>query len=89
MGHEDEDIIILSISLPSEGGPPLDKMVANGVYGSTREEVARHLICGRLRIKAGPRLPQQAATVVVEATGGDTPDGPPDPVPPGGPEPTQ
>ena len=70
MGHEDEDIIILSISLPTECNVPLDNMVTNGAYGSTREEVARHFICSRLGVdpNARPKLPEQAAETAVEAT---------------------
>ena len=66
---DDEAVIILSVSLPAECNTPLDNMVANGAYGSTREEVARHFICSRLGVdpNAVPDLPEQAAEAAVEA----------------------
>ena len=40
MGHEDEDIIILSVSVSPRVAARLDNLI--GIKGATREEVASH-----------------------------------------------
>ena len=66
MGHEDEDIIILSVTLPGGCVTPLDNLVAAGSYGSSREDVALHFICRALGVDPRPQLPD--ALPHVEAT---------------------
>ena len=58
MSHEEEDdIIILSVTLPSGCGDPLDNLANAGSYGSSREDVARHFICRALGVDPRPQLP--------------------------------
>ena len=42
--------IKIEIELPAECTAPLDNLVENGAYGSTREVVVRHFICSRLGV---------------------------------------
>lgn len=78
MSHDEDGgaIIILSISLPAECETPLDNMVANGAYGSTREEVACHYICRALGVDPhaappAPQVPEHAVPAAEAATGGE------------------
>lgn len=74
MGHEDEDIIILSVTLPGGCAGPLDNLVAAGSYGSSREDVALHFICRALGVDPRPQLPEPPP---VDA-GPAVPDAPPE-----------
>lgn len=64
MSHEDDDsaAIILSVVITPELAACLDRKIASGAFGATREEVAQGYLCRAFSVAAPVKqLPEQAA----------------------------
>ena len=64
MSHEDDEaVIILSVVITPELAACLDRKVAAGPFGASREEVAQLYLCNSFGVSVPFKLPDQAARI--------------------------